>query len=178
MTEPVSTTTSSILFDGEYTYRTWNGTMAVFVSLLVCAIFGVFAVLLLGAQEEPLAQVIGSAFGIAALIPGGRGFYALIAWLGNWRDCVQIDDEGITYRDRFIPWTKIRSFHGTRFDNGICLGHFCTAKFFWGDGSLPTTPLLTEQEYVDLARRLQSRIGKRFQHVQIELCPTEPFGAS
>jgi hypothetical protein len=37
--------------------------------------------------------------------------------------------------------------------------------------SLSTTPLLGEAEYTQLAKSLQSRIGRNHSHVEIELAP-------
>ncbi len=178
MADPSSATKSPTLFRGQYVFRSRNGTLAMILPLLVCIVCVAIAVQAFREGAESPVRVVGSAFAIGALVFGGLGLYVLFSWIGNKCERVQIDDEGVTHRNRFTPWSKIRSFHGTRFDNGICLGHMPIARFFWGDGSLPTTPLLTEQEYVDLARRLHSRIGHRFPNVIVYMHPVEPTGGS
>ena len=173
MADSTFTKDSTILFRGQYVFRSRNGVGAMAIGLSVSIVFAIIAAHEFRGGDGLLSLLVGSGFAIMGLVFGGLGLFVLHSWIGNKCERVQIDDEGITYRNRFTPWTKICAFNGTRFDNGIRLGYTPKARCYWGNGSLPTTPLLTEQQYRDLAKQLHSHIGHRFPKVVVGMFPVE-----
>ena len=147
---------SSILFRGQYVWRTVNGTWAVVIPLLVSivSLSGVSSSVF-SQSTDSLAVLVGGGFSVGAIGFGGLGLYCLRNWIAGRVDRVEVNTDGIVYRQRFTPWSDVRSFYGQQFDNGIMLTYIPN-RSMWGDGSLPTTPLLTEQEYCELGRLLPS----------------------
>jgi hypothetical protein len=102
---------------------------------------------------------------------GGLGLWALWNWIQNRRVTVEINADGIMYGNRFWPWDRVRSFAGTQYDNGVCLGFTPRGRGVWGGGGLPTTPLLTEEQYVELAGELIHEISERYPEVIVAMYP-------
>ncbi len=157
---------SSILFRAQYAWRTVNGALAVIVPLLVSGVFAFISANEFSLNVDSLQVVVGCGFAVGALVFGGLGLYCLRNWIAGRIDCVEINTDGIVYRQRFTPWSDVRSFYGIQYDNGIML-KYIPNRSTWGDGSLPTTPLLTEQEYFELAQTLAKLIGGTFPHVDV-----------
>lgn len=167
MPRPPLSQSPAVLFRGEYVFRSINGTMAVIVPLLTSAVFAVLA-----AYIESLAAV-RAAFAVGAIVFGGLGLWTLCAWIGNNRIRVELNEDGIVSGNRYWPWEKVRSFAGLRHSNGVCLA-FTPRELTWGGCDLPTTPLLTEQQYVDLARELSRCVAVRFPDLEVAMYPLEP----
>ena len=142
------------------------------LALLTSLVLSAISWYLYDAQDDGVTRMVAACFAIGAVIFGALGLYVQVQLIRGKCDDVLIDESGITYRNRFRSWGDIRSFHGTRYSNGICLGYVPKTWFIWGDGSLPTTPLLSEQEYINLAQRLQASIS--FPDVIIESHPVSP----
>jgi hypothetical protein len=170
----VSCAGPAVFFRGQYVYRTLNGTMAVITGLLSGAICAAAAVYISRRDEELLTVVVSVIFAVVALVFGGLGLWMLWAWVRNRRILVEINEDGIICGNRFWPWDRVRSFAGTRYDNGVCLGFTPRGTGVWGGGGLQTTPLLTEQQYVELARELSRCILARFPDVEVAMHPLKP----
>lgn len=157
---------SSILFRGQYVWRTVNGTWAVAILLLVSIVSVGVSSSVFSQSTDSLAVLVGGGFSVGAIGFGGLGLYCLRNWIAGRVDRVEVNTDGILYRQRFTPWSDVRSFYGQQFDNGIMLTYIPN-RSMWGNGSLPTTPLLTEQEYCELAQTLAKLIGGTFPHVEV-----------
>jgi hypothetical protein len=106
---------------------------------------------------------------------GSVGLWTLWSWIRNRRIDVEINEDGIICGNRFWPWDRVRSFGGTRYDNGVLLGFTPRGMtIVWGGGGLPTTPLLTEHQYIQLARELRRCVSARFPDVDVAMHPVEP----
>lgn len=166
-----------VLFRGRYVFRTLNGTMAVLISFLASVICTVLAVFVLKTEGEVLPKVVATIVLAGALIFGGLGLRALWGWVRNERIYVEINERGVVRGNRFWPWERIQLFTGTRYDNGVTLEF--TPRWntiVWGGGQLPTTPLLTVQQYVELAHELSQFLSTRFPHVEVAMQPQLPRG--
>jgi hypothetical protein len=161
----------AVFFRGQYVFRTLSGTMSVIVPLLSSAICAAPIVYFSSRDEELLMVVVSAIFAAVALVFGGLGLWTLWSWVQNRRIPVEINADGIIYGNRFWPWDRVSSFAGTRYDNGVCLGFTPRGMGVWGGGSLPTTPLLNEQQYVELARELSRCISARYPDVVVAMHP-------
>jgi hypothetical protein len=169
-------TSSSVLFRGEYAWRSRNGTWAVTVLLVFGAVFSSVAATALLSDAELLSRFVGCGFLLGGAIFGGFGLVAAGFWIGDKRDVVEVTEDGIRYRNRFKSWHEIRKFYGTRYRHGVYLTYLARRAFQFGDGSLPTTPLLNEAEYELLAKDLQRTIQARFPHVEVVPYPIDDTG--
>jgi hypothetical protein len=169
---PVSRS-AAVLFRSKYVFRSLNGTMAVIVPLLMSVIFGVLSEQVLKAGNDLLVDFVRFGFSVGAVVFGGCGPWTLWAWIGNRDVRVEISEDGIVSGNRFWPWRRVRLFAGMRYSNGVCLA-FTPRAMMWGGCDLPTTPLLTEQQYIDLAREVSQRIAVRFPDLEVALQPLDP----
>ncbi|MEX2308219.1 MAG: hypothetical protein WD738_11530 [Pirellulales bacterium] len=169
----VSCAGPAAFFRGEYIFRTLNGTMAVISGLVPSAIAAAVAVYISTMGEDLLSDFVSAIFALVALIFGALGLWTLWSWIRNRRVPVEINEEGIVCGSRFWPWGRVRSFAGMRYDNGVCLEFTPCRRGVWGGGTLPTTPLLTDQQYVELARKLDQCISARFPHVIVAMVPED-----
>jgi hypothetical protein len=160
-----------VFFRGEYVFRTVNGAMAVMTGLGASAVSAAVAVCIARLGEDLLSNVVAVIFGAVASVFGGVGLWTLWSWIRARRVQVEINEVGIVCGNRFRSWQRIRSFAGTRYSNGVCLGFTPRRTGVWGGGSLPTTPLLTDQQYVELARELGPWISARFPDVVVAMNP-------
>ncbi len=170
--------TSRILFHRQYIFRTLNGTLAAILPLSFGIVFVSIAVNLLGNPRDTLTQCVGIGFLIGGIFFGGFGMLASFAWITNKRHDLTISEDGVTFRDHFKSWDEIGAFYGTRYGNGICLGYSPRSRIPFGDGSLQTTPMLTEREYEALALEVYNCIGSRFSHVDVAMHPKESSSGS
>jgi hypothetical protein len=165
---------SGFFYSGEYVCRTWNGAMSAIVPLLFAGFFGFITATIFSEMRGTLALVVGGSFAAGALFFAIMGFLALIAFIGNRRILVEIGDKGIQHGNRFTPWAEVKEFRGTRYANGVCLGFTPTRRpFVSGDGNLPTTPLLSEQEYVELAQKLLERVVVQHANLSVVMLPID-----
>ena len=162
-----------VFFRRDYTFRTLNGTMAVIAALLASAMLATVAVYVWKKAEEVLALVVGAVFASGALIFCGLGLWVMWSWLRNRRVTVEINEDGIICGSRFWAWDRVHYFAGRRYSNGVCLEFTPSRGVVSGGGDLPTTPLLTDQEYVQLARTLSQCISARFPHVTVVMEPED-----
>lgn len=160
-----------VFFREQYAFRTLNGTLAVISGLLPSAISAASAVYISRVGDDLLSDVVSAIFALVALAFGGLGLRALWGWVCNTRIQVEINEDGIVHGNRFWPWDRVRSFAGTRYDNGVCLEFTPRTTGVWGGGRLHTTPLLTEEQYVELARELSHWLSSRFAHVEVATYP-------
>jgi hypothetical protein len=162
-----------VFFRRDYAFRTLNGTMAVIAALLASALSGAVAVYAWKTGEGVLVHVVAAVFASGALIFCGLGLWATWSWIGNRRVHVEINGDGIICGDRIWPWDRVHRFVGRRYSNGICLEFTLSRGVVLGGGHLPTTPLLTDKEYVELARTLDQCISARFPHVVVAMEPED-----
>lgn len=171
-------TTSSVLFRGQYIWRSGNGTASAMVPLVFSIIFISVAVTVLMNRGDSFERIVAYAFVMGGTFFGGLGLLAACFWICDKHDGVEVTEDGITYRNRFKSWNEIRKFYGTRYRNGVCLGYLTRKRVQFGSGSLPTTPYLKEAEYELLAQALQRRIADRFPHVDVVPYAIEDTGGS
>ncbi len=88
-------------------------------------------------------------------------------------ETVTIGTEGITHGERFESWADISEFYGIAYFNGICLGYTANRRPHVA-GSLPTTPLLSVNQFRELTEEMGRQISTRYPHVRIETVPREP----
>ncbi len=159
-----------MLFRGQYAFRTLNGVMTIVVALVASAVFVAVAI-----PSLRLVREVSLAFALGALAFGGIGLRALWGWIHNERIPVEINEDGIIRGIRFWPWDRVHALGGTHFTNGVRLGFVPRGRIVWGvGGDLPTTPLLTEAQYVELAREVSGCISARFPHVTVAMQPVVP----
>jgi hypothetical protein len=169
---------TAVFFHGQYVFRTLNGTVAVVSGLLPSTIFIAVAAYILSKDAEWLTIVVAAIFAAVALVFGGAGLWALWGWVRNRCVQVEINENGIIYGNRFWPWDRVRSFAGTRYDNGVCLEFTPRWTGVWGGGGLATTPLLTDEQYIELAREVSRCISARFPHVVVAMHPLKATAKS
>lgn len=164
-----------VLYRSHYVFRTLNGTMAIVVALLISALLAAVAVYgPVRGRELPLV-VVRAGFALVALTFGGIGLRALWGWIRNDRIRVEINEDGIVHGNRFWSWHRVHSFEGIRYTNGVALGFTARGVMVGlGAGTLPTTPLLSEQEYAELAREVSRCTAARFPHVDVAIEPRDP----
>ena len=148
----VTNSSPRVFFRGQYDFRTRNGVMAVISGLVPSAIAAAAAVYISTLGEDWLSYVVTGIFALVAFVFGMAGLWVLWGLVRTRRDLVEINADGIIYGNRFWPWDRIRSFAGKHYDNGVSLEFTPRHTGVWGGGQLPTTPLLTDQQYVELAR--------------------------
>jgi hypothetical protein len=164
---------STILFRGQYVWRTGDAALAMAIPLLASVVFVCVAASVYSQGTDSLAVLVGGGFSVGAMVWGGLGLFCLRKVIAGRVDRVEIRTDGILCRQRFTPWNDVRSFYGIQYGNGIML-KYDPNRFMWGDGSLPTTPPLTDQEYRDLAQTLAKLIGETFPRVDV--CPQPRSG--
>jgi MFS family permease len=172
--------TSQVFFRGHYVFRTLNGAMAASVSFLTSAIFAALAAYvpnLRGVRVDLLLNVVRAGFVLGAIVFGAICVRVLWGLIRSHRIQVEINEYGIISGNRFWPWAEVGSVTGTRYSNGVSLGFIPRGTMIaLGAGELPTTPLLTDQQYVELAQELSCYISTRFPHVNVAMQPLEPLG--
>lgn len=114
-------------------------------------------------------NTIGIGFACGTLILGGFGLYTLLSLIANRRIWVEVNEDGIVNGTRLWKWNEIDSFTGKRYFNGVCI-EFASR---WRRVSAPTTPLLTERQYIELAIELHRRIVVRFPNIKLAMFPLE-----
>jgi hypothetical protein len=174
MASPTLTHAPAVFFRGQYEFRTLNGTMAVIAPLLAGVIFAAIALFAPRKDGELLPRVVAVGFGIWAFGFGGLGVWALWSLIRNRRVDVEISEDGILDGSRFWPWDRVQSFAGMRYDNGVFLEFRPRKAIGWVGGSLPTTPALTDEQYVELAKEVSRGISARFPHVVVATHPLRP----
>jgi hypothetical protein len=160
-----------VFFGGQFVYRTLNGAMAVIAVLVTSAIMAAIALTIRRMGEDLLSDVVSAGFGMGALVIGGYGLWALWSWVRNRCIHVEVNEDGIVCGNRFRPWERVHAFEGVRYDNGVCLRFTPRRTGVWGGGMLPTTPLLTDEQYVELARDVSQGLTARFPHVVVAMHP-------
>lgn len=165
-----------VLFRGRYVFRTPNGVGAFILPVLFG---GAFVAIVIATStydgRDPIVAFGNVWFALGGLLFFGLGLRALWGLIRNERIVVEINEAGIIRDKRFYPWDQVRSFEGTRYSNGVSLGFTTSGKMAgFAPGELPTTPLLTEEEYMELAREVSRYISSQFPHVQIAMEPLEP----
>jgi hypothetical protein len=171
-----SSTGPAVFFRGQYAFRSLNGAMAVLVLLLAGSIFAVLATTIATHDDDKLlSTIVRVGFAGFALVFGGSGLRALWGWVRNHRVVVEINADGILRGQKFWPWDQVRTFAGTSYDNGVSL-EFTPRRMMWGTGALPTTPHLTVDQYVALARELDEFLSVEFPNVKVLLLPQAPTG--
>ncbi|MDB5337267.1 MAG: hypothetical protein JWN70_2886 [Planctomycetaceae bacterium] len=140
--------------------------MAAILPLLFSVAFAVISSQALAKGDEPLQYRVGCGFGFGSLVFGGFGLYALLGWITNRRIQVEINADGIVNGTRFWRWDEVNSFTGILYYNGVCI-QFNSG---WRTVQAPTTPLLTEQQYIGLAQELR-RILVRFPNTELAMHP-------
>jgi hypothetical protein len=171
----VSHAAPKVFLRGEYAFRNVNGAIAIIGPLVMGAILAFSAVYIPGAGDTSLSRIVNIVLAVGALVLSGFGLWALWGWVRNARIRVEINENGIIRGDRFWPWEQVRSFAGWQYVNGVSLEFKPRGMMIvWNRGDLPITPLLSEQQYIELARELQQCISKRFPHVDVALHPLKP----
>lgn len=167
---------STVFFERCYVYRSGNGLFA----LLVLTLFGVGALWVSTTRiNNPPGQIeiiVTSVFLLAGFGLLGCSIFMLYSMLIDRRTAVRITVEGIWKDQKYIPWTEVGGFYGTRYSNGISLGFTLRHKRIQNEKSLCTTPLLTEKEYSDLAGTLRDYVQRINCGANIELHPRVPTG--
>jgi hypothetical protein len=161
-----------VFFRGQYVCRSFNGGMAAISGFVASALATAFAVYNSRMGNGVLSDVVSGMFALLALIFGGLGLWEFWGLASNRRVDVEINEDGIVCGNRFRPWDRVNTFVGKRYNNGVCLGFTPRRTGVWGGGDLPTTPLLTDQEYVELAREMIRQLSNRFPHLLIITHPT------
>jgi len=162
-----------VFFRRDYAFRTLNGTMAVIAAILSGALLGAVAVYAWKTGEGVLVHVVAAVFASGALVFCGLGLGAMWSWIGNRRIHVEINGDGIICGDRFWQWDRVHCFVGRRYNHGVCLEFTLSRGVVLGGGDLPTTPLLTDKEYVELARTVDQFTSARFPHVVVAIEPKD-----
>lgn len=160
---------STALFRGQYCFRTLNGTLASVVPLLFSVSFAVISSRVFAKADDLLQRQVGYGFGVGSLVVGSVGLYALLGVITNRRIEVEINEDGIINGSRLRPWNEVNSITGKKYFNGVCI-EFSAG---WRTMSAPTTPLLTEQRYIEIVQELHRRIAVRFPNVKIAMLPVD-----
>jgi hypothetical protein len=153
-------------FHGESIARSFSGVLNFVVITVAAAAFA----------ANGLEQRRGNATLFACLIYEATGLAGIALWLGwgiifNRRVVVEISDEGILHGKRFWPWAEIETFGGMALGEGVKL-------FFIVRGRsdrmhrLPTTPLLTNGQFRELALALRA-LPERSATARIETTPRD-----
>jgi hypothetical protein len=166
-----------VFFRGRYVFRSRNGTLAVVAGLSAGTIFAALAVSLFATGEDLLAYFGSAGFACVSLFFGGIGLRALYNLIRGHENEVELNGEGIIDGDRCWSWDQVRSVAGKSYGNGVCL-EFTPRKLTigLGVGSLPTTPLLADEEYVALASELSRYLSAHFPDVAVAPHPQVPDG--
>ena len=164
----------AVFFRGEYVIRTLNGTLAVISGLAPGALAAAIAFYISTTTADMLSHVVSAIFALVALVFASAGLWALGSWVCDRRTRVGVNEDGLFAGNRFWPWGEVRAISGIRYRNGTCLRFTPRRKFLWSDGTLPTTPLLTDQQYIELARELGQCLLVRFPHLLVGTAPEDP----
>ena len=158
--------TPAIFFRGQYSFRSFNCAAGVLLTFVFSAMF-VFA-----AASFPWS--FGCfIFVFIALGLGGVGMRMLWGWIHKESTYIEINEHGIVSGKRFWSWKQVHSFHGTSYANGVRLD-FMTRKItygFYAGGNLSTTPLLTKNQYVDLAKKMSHYLATEYPNVVVDPLP-------
>lgn len=178
--EPKAPSTSQVFFRGQYVFRTRNGAMAASVSFLTAASFAALAAYvpsLRGVRVDLLLNVVRASFALVTIVFGAICVRVLWGLIRGHRTHVEINEYGIISGRRFWPWAQVGSVTGTRYSNGVSLGFIPRSTMIaLGAGELTTTPLLSDQQYVELAQELCRYTSTYFPHVNVAMQPLDPLG--
>jgi hypothetical protein len=88
------------------------------------------------------AMLVGVAFGLAYMVQGRERV-------------VRVTEHGVTRGRKHWPWVRIARFGGIKYSNGIAITFQLRGR---GHGTriLITTPLLTAEQFVELARTVKA----------------------
>ncbi len=165
-----------ILYQSGYSFRSINGSLSALVTFAFGGTFVWVSSECFKMNEGQLSHIVGGGFAIGSVFFLGASFYAMVSLLVGRRIRVQISTEGVMHGKRFVPWEEISDFFGTSYSNGVCLAYTPAKRKMHLEKSLPTTPLLSLDEYRALADRLHEQITPLQSHVRIELVPRQPVG--
>ena len=149
--------TPVIFFHGQYSFRSLNSATGVLVTLIPSAAF-IFTAASFPWSFTSVAVILFT------LLFGGIGIRMLWGFIHKECTYVEINKQGIIRGKHFWPWEEIQLFQGTSCDNGVCLG-LMLRKITWGSGKLPTTPLLTNNQYIKLAKELSHYLATEYPDV-------------
>ncbi len=164
---------SRVLYQGSYCFRSSNGLLSVLVTSAFGIAFVWASIQCFTKIPTSLAQSVGLLFAIIAIALLGVSTYLLIGMVIGRVETVTIGTEGITHGERFESWADISEFYGIAYFNGICLGYTANRRPHVA-GSLPTTPLLSVNQFRELTEEMGRQISTRYPHVRIETVPREP----
>jgi hypothetical protein len=103
---------SSILFRGQYVWRTVNGTWAVVIPLLISIVSIGVSSSVFSQSTDSLAVLVGGGFSVGAIGFGGLGLYCLRNWIAGRVDRVEVNTDGILYRQRVGGGQEVSQFGG------------------------------------------------------------------
>ena len=162
--------TPAVFFRGHYSFRSFNcaaGVLATSVASFILAFL---------VPDMPWGFV-SVVFILSALLWGGLGLRMLWGWIRNESAYVEINERGIVRGKNFWPWEQVNSFYGTSYANGVRLD-FMTHRItygFYGGSNLSTTPLLTNNQYVELAKELIHYLATEYPDVDVDPLPRRDY---
>ena len=105
---------------GQYVWRTVNGTLAVVVPLLVSIVFVCVSSSVFFHGTDSLAVLVGGGFSVGAIVFGGLGLYCLRNWIAGRVDRVEVNTDGILYRQRLRRGVTSVHSTGNSLTTGSC----------------------------------------------------------
>lgn len=163
-------------FQGEYVFRSRNGVLATMLPLAVGGTFAGVSYECFRMNAGRLSIIVGGSFAIVSVFFLLAGCYVMSSLLVGRRVEVAVSKDGITHGKRFIPWVEISEFYATIYSNGVCLAYTPVGRGAHLDTSMPTTPLLSYDDYRMLAETLRDRVAPFQTHVVIEAISRQPVG--
>ena len=163
-------------FDGAYRYRSVNGLTSVAVTT------GFGGALLFARQRTLatlgfehvwwcLAQGIGL-LGAAALVAAA---VSVIFILQGRERAVRVTEHGITHGRQHWPWVRMAEIGGMKYTNGIAIKFHLLGRGH-ATRTLITTPLLTQEQFAELARTVKDFARAAYPQLRFVEEPEVPSG--
>lgn len=154
-------------FVGRYRYRTSHSVMAA-AGLAAFAFPLGYAAL---ANRLPVYPYVTGASVLFSAISLAAAGYLLYLWYVRREIVLKVTEEGVEYRGKVRPWSRITRIGGATMAGGITLV-LSPSELPPLVQSLSVTPPLTERQFIDLMTKLQAYLAASCPGVVVDMKPT------
>jgi hypothetical protein len=155
-------------FDGAYRYRSLSGVVGALVTggFAVALLFAWRMLPAVGIVQNRVMWFLGGLLLLLAAAMVAGCVWLVVGMVRGTEQRVRVTDHGISQGKRLWPWVRIARFGGVRHLGGVAITFQLRGRGH-AVRTLVTTPTLTAEQFVNLARTVKAFAGETYPHVLV-----------